>query len=393
MGIIRNIIDKIDLCVAFFISILLNNKAKQKQAILIPAADIVGGFGEDIMVAGFLQEYIHPVTILSSRIDERDYIRRSGKVKCSTLLGKRLKYCSTTLLLWDYTDLFVIGADILDGVYDNNRIVFNLIKTAHRLGLDTHITGFSVREKSSDYFIRNIKIISNYTPIKARDIESLKRLAHFIPESRLTLVPDVAFLCKTPVMDDEKVKTWSMMMHQNGKKILAYCPNTIQAKMIGKTSYIEKQIALISSFIKKDCAILFLYHDLRKYALGISDKDLSKEIYKSVQHNDVMFVDNITDGYSLKKYLSVADFTVTGRMHFGISGYTLGLPMFGISYYGKFEGLQKMFKISPEESLLNYELNERYEDVIDYFITNIAHYRQNIQNIIGTIVEKAKANI
>lgn len=393
MKILNDVICWTDYLIASIFAKFVTYRPYKNNVILIPAADIVGGFGEDIMVAGFLEECKSHVTILASRFETRDYITKNPNVNCSTLFGRRLKYCKAVSLFKTYTDLYVIGADILDGVYNNNIILFNLIHIAHKIGVKTHITGFSVRKNSSNYFKREIKRISEFTQIKARDLESMERLSKLMPNREIVLVPDIAFLCSSPSIDNSDVAEWCKNERAHGSVIIAYCPNTIQAKTIGLNKYVKKQYELLSLFIENGCSVLFLYHDLRKYALGINDRDLSYKIFLLFKNEKVFFVDHVQDGYSLKSFMALADFTLTGRMHFGISGYTLGLPMFGISYYGKFEGLQKMFEISPSESLIDSDMVNIDFSIINNFISNLEVNRMKVNKNIDLIINKAKGNL
>ena len=387
---LRNAIE----CTEFIICKLLTSAFKsnltERRCLLVPAASIDGGFGEDIMVAGFLNGSTFPVTILSTQIEHREFIEKHKNVRCSTLLMSSFKYFRMLTLFSRHTDLYIIGADILDGVYTSNKLRFNLIDLAHRMGLRVHITSFSVREKSSSYFIKQIQRISSYVQINARDIESQKRLQVMLPNVDVRLVPDIAFLCDNPSPNDELMEKWSNEQRKLGHPVIAYCPNTIQAKKMGLNKYIEGQIELLREFKRYKCAIMFMYHDLRKYALSLSDKDLSRIIYLSLNDSDSVFIDNVSNGYDLKKYIALSDFTVTGRMHFGISGYTMGLPMFGVSYFNKFEGLHKMFLQS--NSLIEYDNVEQCHNNVGEFIANFQQYNINVRNRLFQIIEIAKMN-
>lgn len=161
---------------------------------------------------------------------------------------------------------------------------------------------------------------------------------------------------------------------------------------MGLVEYLRCQLLLLKEFSKQNCSILFLYHDLRKYALGINDKELSKMVSFYFQENG-MFCDNITDGYLMKNYINLADFTVTGRMHFGISGYTLNKPMFGCCYYNKFEGVQDLFGIKPENSLVDYDkIPENLFRVTD-FLEFLQTYQACIKRNLSSVQNCAQKNI
>ena len=375
-------------------AILIKSDCKIKKILLIPADSIVGGFGEDIMVDGFLNGSDCPVTIVAPIIESRAYLNgRKHQIQCVNGLVGKFPLLSMFRLLRKHSDLYVIGADILDGVYANNKIRFDIVKIAKRMRVDAHVTGFSVREKPSKYFCKQIKKCSLYMPIKIRDVDSYGRMRRVLPEDRLVQTVDIAFLSKERPSYEvaPEIREWVSLERSKGKKIAAFCPNTIQAKKRGLKKYLEEQIALLNGFKSLNCSILFLYHDLRKYALGINDKELSKMI--SYYFEDCgLFCDHVGDGCEVKSYIKMADFTISGRMHFGISGYALGVPMYGISYFNKFEGLQKMFDVNPDESLVNADALASLPPNITTFCNNLTKYKASVERNVSDVIKEAYRN-
>lgn len=275
-----------------------------------------------------------------------------------------------------------------------NKEKFYIIEYAHQLHLQVNITGFSIRETPSEYFKNAIHKVENYTMIKARDGRSYHRLSKIVQTDHLMETVDIAFACgvdeKIPI--EKSAVEWVKAQKEKGQKIIAYCPNTIQAKKMGLNEYLRCQLMLLKEFSKQNCSILFLYHDLRKYALGINDKELSKMVSFYFQENG-MFCDNITDGYLMKNYINLADFTVTGRMHFGISGYTLNKPMFGCCYFNKFEGVQELFGIAPEKSLVDYDKIPENLFNVSKFLEFLNVYQANIKRKLPSVQNYAQKNI
>lgn len=347
--------------------------SKGKDGILLlPAADLNGGFGEDIMVGSFLKAFNkHKLDLIVSNAYDKDYLKDN---KQYPILLDKLYLTKLVLLMRKYSELHVIGADIMDGFHKGaGTIRFKSLDLAYRMGLKINLTGLSVRKsfppKTKKMFLK----YSTYGFVKARDIDSYDRLQKFIPTDKLMLVSDLAFLCpdnnQTP-SSFEKTKSWIEIKKNAGKTIVAFCPNSIQMQKLGKDVYFKMTKHMIKILVTNDCSVVLLYHDLRRYALDTSDKDISKELYAELNNNDLLYVDDIPDGITLKKYLSLVDFTFTGRMHFGISGYVCGKPMFGISYLNKFEGLQKMFGLKSKETLLDYSNIVNETETIKHFIQN-----------------------
>ena len=390
--IVSDIIALFDLNLAIILSHLFRCRCNGKHILLIPADSLSGGFGEDIMVAGFLKGCHFPVTILENKIEPYDYITERKNVVCKLGLIGYFPCLSMLNEIKRYSDLYVIGADIMDGIYTNNRLRFAALQMAHNMGVEAHITGFSIRKEPSDYFKHQIRKVSKYMKIKVRDLDSYNRMRKYVDVEYLQQTADIAFLCgKSMTSYDMEFLRWVEKTKAQSKRIIAYCPNTIQAEIIGLKQYVETQILLLRKFEEENCCIAFLYHDLRKYALGINDKQLSYMIYNYFQVNG-FFIDSVKNGVELKKYIEVAEFTVTGRMHFGISGYTLQKPMFGVCYFNKFEGLQKMFGIDPMISLINYENVKNELEHVTEFMKALPRYTFFMYNHLQNVLKLAQYN-
>src|SRR5690606_34754068 len=105
----------------------------------------------------------------------------------------------------------------------------------------------------------------------------------------------------------------------------------------------------------------------------------------------VYFQGKIRDGITLKSYLYPIDLTLTGRMHFGISGLSLNKPMFGLAYEGKFDGLQHLFGIDPEKSLAkNLHALSSYGSMFDDFIRKLESNKYSIDNRYDSLIALSK---
>lgn len=381
----------IDQFLAILLTYFIKRDSNANTVMLIPADSLTGGFGEDVMVSGFIEKVDANILIITKRIKMHGYLKRKNIKNKRGLVGY-FPCLSIINTMRGCNILYVIGADIMDGVYTNNKIRFALLKMANNLKIAANITGFSVREKSSKYFQKEINDISKYIKIKARDVDSFERLKQYVNPKDLILTSDIAFLCGMSNMPvDNDFMEWYNIEREKGKIVVAYCPNTIQAGEIGLNSYIRSQITLLNEFKKYNCSFIFLYHDLRRYVLNINDKQLSYMISKYFKNGNGYFVDNINDGVEVKSYIKYSDFTVSGRMHFGISGYTLLKPMFGVCYYNKFEGLQKMFEISPRYSLIEYTNVENGLDKVKQFVDNILD-KTNLNKNLSKVKDLAELN-
>lgn len=391
--VIRKIATFADLYLAFFFSLFF--KKGKSGILLIPAADLCGGFGEDIMIGSFLKRYEkQKVDFIVGKSYNKDYL--SGNVQY-VILNKLFCLTRLVLIMKSYSELHVIGADIMDGFHTTGTNRFNSLFLAHRMGLKVNLTGLSIRETVPDYVKKQFLKFSRFGIVKARDLESYNRLSQFIPSDRLLLVSDLAFLCPDNNIypsSYEKTKEWVIDRRLHKQIIVAFCPNSIQMKSLGKEKYYHMMKKNIDILLKCNCSILLLYHDLRRYALNTSDKDISEDLIKKFDKLDnIFYVDDINDGITLKKYLSLCDFTFTGRMHFGISGYVCGKVMFGISYLNKFEGLQKMFGLNKGiNTLFDYSNIKNEDETIRLFVHNIKQLSEVVDKKLPIVKQLAEKN-
>lgn len=393
MRIIRKIINEIDYIIASILAIFFRLIRKNNNILLIPAADLNGGFGEDIMVYSFLQYYADKKIDLIVGTECKKYY--ANICIQYPIIYNKIFYTRLVFIMRKYSELHVIGADIMDGYHRGaGNMRFRSLFLAEKMGLKTNLTGLSVRKRFPK---TNQKFFTNYAKqriLKARDIESYNRLQNIIP-NKVLLTTDIAFLC--PLNSErpssyKNIENWIESKRKTGKIIVAFCPNSIQMKDLGSDSYYTLMIRLLNVLQRNNCSIMLLYHDLRKYALNTSDKDISQHIYEIWNNEDSIFIDDIEDGVSLKHYLNLADFTFTGRMHFGISGYVCGIPMLGMSYLNKFEGLQTMFELDPQKTLFDYSDIKNEDMLIKEFINNLQLYKLKVRENLDTIKNMSKMN-
>lgn len=369
----------------------------QGSILLVPAGNLAGGFGEDVMVASFIANFSkgRPVTVFTQRVIERpDFLGDFKGVRYLGGFGNQ-NYLKHLNVLKEHTEVYVIGADIMDGTYglDNSLKRLRILQLACRLGMEARISGFSVSDGMLSRVKKELLETSKYLKIKARDIDSHSRLATFIPSDRLILTNDIAFICPSlpstfATEIHKSFADWCLVAKSSGRKIIGICPNSIQAKKVGLNKYISDFECLIKNFKERgDFSFVFLYHDVRPLCGIESDKSISNTLYKAACEKgiDAFFVPDIKNGVELKGYIESVDFSVTGRMHLGIAGLSAGLPMFGISYANKFEGMLRLFDINPKYCLISYTELERSEQVVDSFIANLENMKNSLRITLSTV--------
>ena len=106
----------------------------------------------------------------------------------------------------------------------------------------------------------------------------------------------------------------------------------------------------------------------------------------------VYFDAHLRNGLELKSYLDFIDFTITGRMHFGISGIAAGKPMFGICYANKFEGMLRLFEIDPDRNLIDYTVLADCVKVVPLFLHDLDENRLKIETFLPRVKKQSFLN-
>ncbi len=380
-------------------------KEKSDSILLIPAANLDGGFGDDLMVVSFIDNFSQnrPVTLYTSDVNRRpDYLSGYKNIKFVGGLNDKLSYLNALKLLKQHSLVYLLGADNMDGSYGIQPIMqrFRLLKMASQLKIETQISGLSVSNTIPDVLKGKFIQASEYMLIKARDIESYKRLVSFLPPGKMVLTSDIAFICpliKQPYQNTyfRLYQDWIKSVRQNGRKVIAICPNSMHAQKLGSDIYLNAFKTMIDEFISEShFAIAFLYHDLRKPDQSDNDRSISEKLYAyyKAQNVDCYFNDNIKNGLEIKRYLELIDFTITGRMHFGISGLICNKPMFGITYADKFEGMIQLFGIDPYCCLIDYHNIADSKAQVSCFKQKIKEVNNKVSDALPSVLEICKTN-
>lgn len=361
------------------------------RILLIPPTRLNGSFGDELMVVTFLEHYKeYEVDLYESFVNRRPDLFK----------GYRVNYIQWTRPVdWTkYIGVYILGADNMTGAYGTASPLFKLtfLKAANKYGLPSGILGFSVNEKMNADVKSAMQDLLPHTRFFLREGVSYERAKDFLPEENIHLVADLAFLCPSAPCQDTSYLNWVNRQNSSGRTIFAVCPNAIQAEKVGLQVYLQGIVALIKGASQKsDLSCALLYHDLRFHCEGkYSDRHLAQMLYNELYGTIPCYTTSkIRNGVILKSYLNHVEFTFTGRMHFGISGYSLKKPMFGIAYEGKFSGLQKLFGLDPDQSLMNkLDSLADYQERFNNFILNLEENKEKVKNNYDAVISLSRRN-
>ena len=157
--------------------------------------------------------------------------------------------------------------------------------------------GFSISEATPYLIKREFRKVVKGTILKARDIETFNRLTSIVPKEKVVQVSDMAFICPKRSLSSadlnrlNKFESWCDAAHNAGHLVIALCPNALQAEKIGYREYLEGMQLLINTFSQHiDCAVAFLYHDIRLFGTGGSDRTLSADLFNHYSDGKCRFI-------------------------------------------------------------------------------------------------------
>lgn len=273
----------------------------------------------------------------------------------------------------------VLGADCMDGHWgpDISMELFMAADIAARMGIETHLTGFSYNANAWPGMARLFKGASEKLRFNLRDEVSLSRF----PVKRARLVADVAFLL-APAGKPEKPGGAFRL----GVNLHTMLPGADAGEWLGRVA------SALQSFIDKrrdsgkPCKVVLIPHDYR--AQG--DLQVLRGL-KSMLHGDVELVEEVLSAAEIKALAGTLDALFTSRMHLGIAALGMGVPVAAFGYQGKFEGLFRHFGL-PRSLLLAPGEPEKLCETLDELVQNAPALANAIREKLPDVVDLAKLN-
>ena len=298
----------------------------------------------------------------------------------------------------EYSEVYIPGADVTDGVYGWPTAMKMLAyyDLFFRMGTEVHYLGFSWSRNPNLMMRRVLSQLSANLPLLVRDPVSYQRLKNFTTHRPLVQVADVAFCLKhresTRVIEH---RTWVEAQHAIGKTVIAINVHTMFNDEETKSVDWERVFAAVLKKVQEthvDIRFLFLPHDNRP---RVSDHAILKRLYAEFDITRTYLVDEVMDADEIKFLLGSCDGLIAGRMHISIAALGQGVPVLGLVYQGKFEGLWQHFNLS-EDTLMEPRVfmtdPSRAEESICAFIDDLQRLRMQIARSIPEVLELSKKN-
>ena len=286
----------------------------------------------------------------------KGYFARVPSPKACRALGQLFGTC---------TDFVVLGADILDGRYSESRSFrrLYLAHMAHRLGVRTHITGFSFAEAANPRIVTWLAKHGRDFKIFCREPLSAARVAKIIGKP-VESGADIAFLLPLPAHCDisaaQRAERLMADWKEQGRRVVILNANPLsliaERPDIDLATAARAYAAAMAALSRKTrAAILLLTHDNRP---AHSDAEFMAQIAahlpEDIPHH---FVPETVRPTDIKRLCHLADLAITGRMHLGIASLGAGTPAMILDYQGKVRGLLGLFSL-PELAFTPADLLE-----------------------------------
>jgi len=247
------------------------------------------------------------------------------------------------------TEFYVLGADCMDGHYSvwTSLILLASADLGHRLGIPTHLTGFSFNEHPESTLLPYYRLVSSSFVFNVRDAVSLARFveqtgrrARLVADVAFNLVPEHAALCDAHF-------EWARAQKARGRSVIGF---NLHILLVPEGQPFETFARRVADQLSKvlenrsDLALLFIPHDYR----GGGDVACLQPVYQPLSErfpDRVRLVEEVLSAAQLKGLCVALDGLFTSRMHLGIAALGMGVPVMGFVYQGKFAGLWRHFEL------------------------------------------------
>lgn len=296
----------------------------------------------------------------------------------------------------DYRHVFVLGADCIDGHYfpAGSARFLAYYDVFTRFGADVRMLGSSWSQKPYRGMRRILNRLASGAPLVMRDAVSLERVRKLAPNRELRLVADAAF-CMVPRESDRTrpLTEWVHARKSEGKRVVAVNAHGMFNDVADVPAWCAAFARVLNEVAEsRKIALVLVPHDNRK---NVSDVPVLRKVRQGLGPDQVLLIEEVLNADEIKHVISHCDGLIAGRMHISIGALGMGVPVLGLAYQGKFQGLWQHFNL-PESLCLAPSLIIKDESAarrrIGDFIDRLDEYRQIVQGRRDAILALARKN-
>jgi polysaccharide pyruvyl transferase WcaK-like protein len=299
----------------------------------------------------------------------------------------------------EYTHLYLIGADVMDGYYSRSETLkkIELARVSALCGLKVVLLGFSFNSDPDELCINALKNLPTRVHIFIRDPVSYRRLTKYLVDRNISLSADVAFLLEPNITRAEVINYINHLtqLKYRGYNLIGVNLSYLILGKEPKQVEVNSLISLISDILLKiatlyaNTVFVFVPHDLRG---PMNDYILSKMLADKLKNKQVLLIPESFNSQEIKSICGQLDVAFTCRMHMGIACLSQSIPIAAIGYQGKFEGLMELFgleKLLLDSTCLN---QNNLLNIFLYLIENQEKLKSTIQRKLPEVKLLAKKN-
>lgn len=307
-----------------------------------------GSIGDEAMYEAFVQNCPGTVTVIAR--EPADVLWRDESGRVDYIYMRNLVYGRPTRRAAELRQLLriasasesvsLVGADIMDGVYDDLASVrrFRTAALAADAGAEARILGFSWNSHPTLRSRRAMVATGARVRLFARDEASAGRLQND-GGTRVDTVADLAFLTKRDApLEDPALKGWLEAERAGGRRIVIVNANPRQESRFAGLR--DQYITLIRELRRDGDSVVLLPHDSRGGSR--SEEAYVADLANEVGTEHVYHVENAPLPEQVVAIAREGTLVVSGRMHLVVLASVAGRSTVALEYQDKFAGLYRL---------------------------------------------------
>ncbi|GIM64227.1 hypothetical protein Pve01_82680 [Planomonospora venezuelensis] len=309
-------------------------RSSSNGGVIVLATAGMGNIGDEAMLESCLANAPGPVTIVIQRPESFSPSLNASRMVLPNLVdGPMLKRLPDVVRLVrrlkKASEFWVIGADVMDGVYYPPSAVsrFSLVATASRLGVRSRVLGFSWSEDAGPAAVEAIRRVAGSTRLYVRDPISHRRLIELGVGQAIAAADIVFALPNPPSAPSQGVPT------SDGKLALINVSGLIQGRMDQVPEFVD----IVRHLNSNGWVIGVVPHVVRDGDDDLAAQAVLRSVIGSTQ--GIWFLDEKPSVAEVQALVSQADLVITGRMHLAVLGIAAGVPAIILGTQGKVAGL------------------------------------------------------
>lgn len=391
-----------------------SGSSERSPRLLIVPCDpwsVVGSRGDQAMILAAIDYYRSKYASLdidlvtTGDFDEETFHLPEG-VRCLKVWQGRFLLRSILRGIPDAPDhVVVLGADVMDGHYAplTSLVLLALSDLFLRRAADVHLLGLSFNTSPSAWLRPAFNAAHPQLRFGCRDEVSFQRLKQFTAHKNIRLVADAAFRMQPSDVFEQfaEYRDWCEQRRESGRTLLGL--NLHNMLFIGyrneaqrNEQWLECVIGALKVFLQReeDIDLVLMPHDFRTLT---GDCLVLDPIFDALSEFDsrIYYLRDDIAANQIKGMVSQIDALISCRMHLAIAALGQGIPVLGVTYQGKFDGLFRHFDLKGENIFVDPALVEDSEYLLSYldgFYQNIPSLRERVKQELPKVLALSEQN-